>query len=193
MRAAGGLAAALGLLLLAGPAAAEKWSGIEPGVSTMTDVRARFGPPSRETRKKIEGYDTTEWIYEGPQAPVGFFRMSVDFGIVLQNQFQASTVRTLRVDPRPYVFSQPIVLDGWGEPDRIGEQDRRLVFFYQSGLVVIFDESRIHATTMLFTPPQPEPPAAGAPPAGGPAPPPPAATSPAAPAPPPAASPPPRR
>jgi hypothetical protein len=175
-------------LLLAGtvPAAAETWAGVEPGVSTVSHVRARFGPPSRELRKKVDGFDTTEWIYEGNQAPAGFYRMSVEFGLVVQGVFSAGTVRVLRVDPKPHIFNQATVIAGWGSPDAFSEEGDRLSYFYRSGLVVIFDPSKMHAATMLFTPPQPAPAGAtpGAPAPGG------SAPGPSAPAPGPA---PPRR
>ena len=53
-------------------AAALDWGGIEPGVTTAEQVRERYGPPTKETQRKGEGYDTFEWLYERRQAPVGW-------------------------------------------------------------------------------------------------------------------------
>jgi hypothetical protein len=57
--------------LLAGPAvaSAEEWGNITPGVSTIEQVRSHFGAPSKETRAKVEGYDTITWVFEEARAP----------------------------------------------------------------------------------------------------------------------------
>ena len=159
------LLATLAVGLAPGAAWAERWAGIEPGVTTMPQVRERLGPASRETRKKVDNYDTMEWVYEGQQAPAGFFRMTVEFGMLVKDTFNPALVRLVRVDPKPFIFSRPTVLDAWGPPDGIGEQGQRLAFFYKAGLIVIFDEDQVHAAVMLFTPPQADPPASGSPPA----------------------------
>jgi hypothetical protein len=46
----------------------------------MPEVSARFGAPSRQTHAKVEGYDTTEWVYEDTRAPDGIRKMIVNFG-----------------------------------------------------------------------------------------------------------------
>jgi hypothetical protein len=68
--------------LLVGPAGAgaEEWGGIEPGVTTIEQVRARYGAPSKETRAKVEGHDTIQWIFEDARAPGGVQRLTVDYG-----------------------------------------------------------------------------------------------------------------
>ncbi|MGH7302891.1 MAG: hypothetical protein ACRELZ_06345, partial [Candidatus Rokuibacteriota bacterium] len=74
---------ALGLvLLLAAGAAAAEWGQIKPGATTQPEVRSRYGAPTRETPQKIEGYDSLQWTYEGPQAPSGIARMVIDFGLL---------------------------------------------------------------------------------------------------------------
>jgi hypothetical protein len=145
------------ILALARPGTAAEWNGIEPGLTNAETIRARFGSPSKETKQKVEGYDTFEWIYEGDRAPAGFHRMSVEFGILLPAGYSPSTVRVLRLDPKRFIFTKDLVVAGWGEPDRAGTENGRDVFFYRSGLVVTFDEQGVMATTMFFTVKQPDP------------------------------------
>jgi hypothetical protein len=64
------------LLVLGSPAQGSEWGGIEPGVSTIETVRAHYGDPTKETHAKVEGYDTTQWIYEGTKAPEGIITIS---------------------------------------------------------------------------------------------------------------------
>jgi hypothetical protein len=141
---------------LAAPACATEWGGIDPGVSTKDQVRQRYGAPTREVPKKVEGYDTAEWIYEAGKAPSGLIRMTVEFGVLLPDkQYKPYVVRILRLDPKPLVFPKPTLFDGWGPPDVEGRQNERLVYIYRAGLVVVFDSDGIAAATMYFTPPQP--------------------------------------
>ena len=67
-------------LAFAPPGWAEEWGGIEPGVTTIEQVRARYGAPSKESRAKVDAYDTIQWVYEGPRAPGGIQKMVVDYG-----------------------------------------------------------------------------------------------------------------
>jgi len=154
-------AIALGMLAmgaLAAPARATEWGGIEPGVSGKEEVRKRYGPATRESTKKVEGYDTTEWIYEGNRAPAGLIRMTVEFGLLAPDkQYKPDVVRILRLDPKPLIFPKPTIIDGWGPPDLEGKQNDRDMHVYRDGLVVIFDADGIAAATMFFTPPQPAP------------------------------------
>ena len=175
------IAAALGVIVLAGTlalvreAVAADWNGIEPGVTTSEAVRARFGPPSKESKQKVDGYDTFEWVYEGERAPGGFHKMTLEFGILLSKGYSPNTVRVLRLDPRRFIFTKDMVVSGWGEPDRATTEDGRDIFFFGSGLVVTFDDQGVMATSMFFTVKQPElapastgpapaPPRSGAPP-----------------------------
>jgi hypothetical protein len=166
-------AVAAGLLLagaaLARPAAAAVWNGVEPGVTNAETMRSRFGPPSKETKQKVDGHDTLEWTYEGDRAPAGFHRMVVEFGILLPAGYSPTTVRVLRLDPKRFIFTKDLVVAGWGEPDRAGTQNNRDIFLYYSGLLVTFDEQGVMATTMFFTVKQPDPASAPARP-GSPAP-----------------------
>ena len=151
-------AAALALLLaLASPVAASEWREIKPGGSTMTDVRARFGAPSRETAQKIEGYDTMQWVYEGPRAPVGMIKVTVDFGLKTSTAYNKETVRSFTLEPKHDVFNRQLVLYGWGPPDRLGKQGETEFFLYREGLLVYFDKTGDQAVSMTFTPPQPLP------------------------------------
>lgn len=154
--------------LRAAPAGAADWGGIEPGVTTMAQVRERYGAPTRETPRKLEGYDTVEWLYESAQAPVGFIRMTVDFGVLLGAEYKASVVRVFRLDPKPLIFARNTVIEGWGRPDAVGDDSGREVYFYLSGLLVTFEPSGVSAVSMYFTPPQPKMPEAGSAPAGPP-------------------------
>jgi len=154
---------ALGLVaLLALPAAASDWGEIKPAISTQSEVRARYGVPTRETAQKIESYDTVQWVYEGPQAPAGIAKMIVDFGILTPAGYKKDVVRTFRLEPHPDIFNRKLVVDGWGPPSRVGKEGQSEFYFYEQGLLVYFSgkESQ-EAIVMIFTPPQKPAPAAG--------------------------------
>jgi len=161
-------------LALALPAAAgaASWGGIEPGDTTLEQVRERYGAPSKETKQKVENYDTTTWIYEGPKAPGGINRMVVDFGILKPDGFKPNVVRVFVLEPKPSIFAVQTVIDGWGLPSAAGDQGGYPTMLYEAGLVVVFDKQTLWADSMTFTLPQPlpQPPTAG-PPARAPAPP----------------------
>ncbi len=154
VRRAGTSAALAVLLLLPTLAAAAGYGGIEPGSTTQERVRELYGQPTTATAKKIEGYETTEWVYDGPRAPRGFTRMVVDFGLLAPDGFKPLVVRTLRLEPKRMIFPKPTVLDGWGIPDQMGQQGKQDVFLYEKGLVVTFDDSGTSAISMLFMVPQ---------------------------------------
>ena len=99
MRLTGVLTLVLGLsLTVPGWSWASSWGGLEPGVTTQAQVRERYGAPSKETKQKVEGYDTTTWVYEGNKAPVGMARMTVDLGILKPDGFKPDL--RARVRPR---------------------------------------------------------------------------------------------
>jgi hypothetical protein len=154
--------------LLVGPAGlpAEEWGGIEPGRTTVDQVRARYGAPSKETRAKEQGYDTMQWVFEGAGAPGGIQRLIVDFGLLSPQGFQPTVVRAFRLEPKPKIFGKNTVAQAWGPPDAIGAQNEQETFFYRSGLVVIFTKDGTDTELMTFTPPQPDaPPPTGSAPA----------------------------
>ena len=163
-------------------AAAAGWNGIEPGVTSTDMVLARYGPPSKEVKQRVDNFDTVEWIYEGERAPRGFHKMVVEFGILLPSGYSPHTLRVLRLDPHRFIFTKDMVVSGWGEPDRATTENDRDIFFYTSGLVVTFDADGVMATNMYFTVKQPAP-ASGAPAPTGPAAPAPAPARPAPPSP----------
>ena len=150
------LVAAVALAMAAvAPAFAAEWGSIVPGTSTTESVRARFGQPTRQATQKVDGYDTTEWLYEGERAPRGLQRLVVDFGLLTGAGYRANVVRTMRLEPVPGVFTRDTVLIGWGTPQRAGKDGETPVFFYQDGLIVYFDKEGWVAARLLFTPPQP--------------------------------------
>lgn len=159
------LVTAFVVLVVAGGLAAlahgAQWDTIAPGQTTQEAVRARFGAPTRATSQKIEGYDSLQWLYEGAQAPRGFTRATIDFGVLTPSGYRADVVRVMRLEPRPGVFTRTTVLQGWGAPERLGKEKEADVFFYESGLLVYFAKDGWLAETMIFTPPQQ--PAAAAP------------------------------
>lgn len=147
------------LILLLWPTAAsgEEWMGMVPGKSDKAAVRATFGPPSREVAKKEEGYDTTEWLYEGARAPAGATKLLVQFGLLRDRTFRADVVRALTYFPKPNIFPAPLILEGWGPPDKRGtDSTGRTVFFYRRGLIVTLDQEGRETLEMLFTIEQPE-------------------------------------
>jgi hypothetical protein len=149
---------ALGLVALAGPAAAADWGQIKPGTSTQAEVRSRYGAPTRETPQKIENYDTLQWAYEGAQAPRGIVRMIVDFGLLTPAGYKKDVVRTFRLEPQHDIFNRKLVLDGWGPPSRVGKEGENEFFLYEEGLLVYFGKDANAVTVMIFTPPQKLPP-----------------------------------
>ena len=160
MRLLGALALAV---LAATPVAASDWGQIKPAVTTQQDVRARYGAPTKDASQKIEGYDSAQWVYEGSQAPTGIVKMIVDFGILTRSGYQKEVVRTFRLEPKHDIFNRKLVLDGWGEPSRVGKEGDLEFFLYEEGLLVYFGKDTKEVTVMIFTPPQPLPPAAAPP------------------------------
>ena len=142
------------------PASAEEWGAIEPGVTTLDEVRARYGAPSKETHAKVEGYDTSQWVYEGARAPSGMLRMTIDYGLLTPQGYKQTVVRVIRLEPKPKIFGRNTVAQAFGEPDGISTQNEQESYFYQSGLVVTFDKAGEDAVLLNFTPPQPDTPAA---------------------------------
>ncbi len=141
--------------LVAGSAAGSEWGAIAPATSTMETVRAQYGGPTRTETVKIETYDTTSWIYEGAEAPTGMTRMVVDFGLLQAGGFRRDLVRSFRLEPHPGVFTRDTILTGWGRPTGVSTDPGGDSFFYEEGLVVIFDTEAWSAVSMVFTPPQP--------------------------------------
>jgi hypothetical protein len=142
------------ILALAAVVPAAEWGAITPGESVQETVRARYGAPTRMASQKIEGYDSPQWVYEGAQAPRGFTRAVFDFGILTPKGYRAELVRTIRLEPRPGIFTRTTVLNGWGVPTRVGRDKDADVFFYADGLLVYFNKEGWIAETMIFTPPQ---------------------------------------
>jgi hypothetical protein len=157
--------ALIGLVLAAAPwVAATDWGLIDPGTTTMDAVRARYGAPTRTSQQKVEGYDVTQWIYEGAQAPAGISRMTVDFGLLTEGSFRAQVVRSMLLQPKPGVFNRDTILRGWGPPAGVGRQGDAPAYMYAEGLFVYFAPDEYAVTSMLFTPRQAIPAAPGPPP-----------------------------
>ena len=152
------------LLAIAGigsPAPAEEWGGIEPGVTSLEAVRSRYGAPTKETRAKVEGYDTTQWVYEQAQAPGGIQRMTIDYGLLTPQGYKPTVVRLIRLEPKSMVFGRSTVMQAFGVPDGTSTQNDQEIFFYKSGLLITFNKDGDEAIVLNFTPPQPDqPPAA---------------------------------
>ncbi len=149
--------ASLGLLALAASALAAEWGTIVPGKSTTASIRAQYGQPTKSQTQKVEGYDATQWVYEGAQAPTGLHRLTVDFGLLTAGGYKHDVVRSFRLDPKPGVFNRKLVLDGWGTPTKIGRDGEFEIFLYEDGLLVYFDKEGQAVQAMVFTPPQPLP------------------------------------
>ena len=143
------------LALFAFGAAAAGWGTITPGESTTAGVKTEHGEPSKVTKTKAEGYDTTEWTYEGDRAPVGMTRMVVEFGLLTRQGYQPDVVRSFRLEPKAGVFYRDQVIVGWGKPEKGGIQDGVPFMMYNSGLVVYFDKDILNAVSMWFTRPLP--------------------------------------
>jgi hypothetical protein len=146
------------LVAAAGAAVAAEWGLIRPGNSTMDSVREQYGAPTRMVREKIEGYETENWVYEGPRAPTGILRLTVEFGLVQSDKFRREVVRAFRLEPRPGTFNRGVISNGWGFPDRMGREGDEDLFLYKDGLLVYFDKEGWNARLMVFTVPQPRDP-----------------------------------
>ena len=145
------------LVFLAVPlvAGAAEWGSIVPGETTQEVVRARYGEPTRRAAQKIDGYDTTEWVYDGARAPRGIRRLVLEFGLLTAAGYRPDVVRVLRLEPAPGMFTRALIERGWGVPNRVGKDRDTPVYFYESGLVVLFDTEGWMAVSMVFTLPQP--------------------------------------
>lgn len=152
------------LLALPPLASAADWGGIEAGVTTIEQVRERYGAPSKETRAKVEGYDTVQWVYEGPRAPAGLVRMIVDFGLLTPAGYKPNVVRVLGLEPKRHIFAREAIINGWGVPDGINTEGGRTTFFYKIGLLVTFGKDSDNAVEMKFTVAQPDTPPPPTPP-----------------------------
>jgi len=86
--------------------------------------------------------------------------MTVDYGLLTPQGFKQTAVRVLRLEPKPKIFGRNTVIQGFGVPDGISDQDGQDTFFYKSGLLVTFDKTGSEAVLLNFTLPQPDAPAA---------------------------------
>jgi hypothetical protein len=145
-------------LLTATPSFAAEWGLVQPGVSTTTTVRERYGAPTRVERQKVEAYDTETWVYEGDRAPTGIIRMSVDFGLLKDATYRPEVVRALRLEPHGSTFNRGVVGNGWGFPDGGGREGNEEFFVYKDGLLVYFMPDGWNVRLMVFTLPQPRDP-----------------------------------
>ena len=132
-----------------------EWGAIVPTQSTIESVRGRYGEPTKRSTVKVDGYDTTEWVYEGDRAPGGLRRLVVSFGFLTPQGFRPEIVRTFRLYPLPGIFTQRTVVLGWGEPSGVGREGGEPALFYMEGLIVVFEADGWKVKEMIFTPPQP--------------------------------------
>lgn len=144
------------VLLATAPALAAEWGAIAPGKSTLESVRATYGQPTRQNTQKVDGYDTTEWLYEGDHVPRGLKQLAIEFGLLTPAGYRPEVVRALRLEPLPGVFTRKTILLGWGAPQRVGQEGDSALFFYEDGLIVFFDKDGSNVARLLFTPPQPK-------------------------------------
>lgn len=144
------VAVALAALALIGAAPAADWANIRPGQTVQNDVRQQFGQPTRVTSQKLEGYDTTQWRYEGDQAPRGMLRVTIDFGLLTPQGYKAEVVRSMLLEPRPGIFNRATIVSGWGVPDAVEKEGATPVFKYLGGLFVYFDKEGWLAERLFF-------------------------------------------
>lgn len=163
MRRFAALALVVALLATAPNVRAEQWGAMVPGESTMAAVRALRGAPTRTAIEKVDGYDTTQWVYEAAQAPAGITRLTIDFGLRTASGYHAEVVRSFKLEPRPGVFDRNWVVQGWGPPAGVGRDGEVDFTFYKEGLFVYFAKDDFQVASMVFTPPQ-LPPAPAEPP-----------------------------
>jgi len=139
-------------------AQALEWGMIDPGRSTMDEVRRHYGEPTSTSTEKEESYTTTRWVYEGDKAPSGMTRMVVDFGLLEPGGYRPQVVRSLLLHPKPGAFNRSVVMQGWGMPTAAGAQSGSPAYMYEEGLFISFDPDGWEVSSMLFTPRQKIPP-----------------------------------
>ena len=150
------LALLLALAMVAVPAAASDWGGHRARRHHVDPVRESAWQPSKETRPRIEGYDTLQWVYEGDRAPAGIARMTVDFGFLTAGGYKPNLVRLLTLEPKPFRFGKNTVIQGWGVPDAIADnKDGTSTLIWKDGLLVHFDKEGKDSMSMIFSGPQP--------------------------------------
>ena len=147
--------AVLAVALTATASRAADWGGITPGTTTKDGVRSLYGEPTTTTNKKLEGYDVSDWVYERGRTPAGVIRMVIEFGLLAGSGFKPDVARTLRVEPAPGVFTRRDVISGWGLPYAAGREGDTPEFYYEEGLLVLFDKEAWNVERLLFTLPQP--------------------------------------
>lgn len=145
---------ALGVFALVCAVDAADWGAIVPGESTIETVRARYGEPTTRRSEKVEGYDTTDWIYEGPGAPRGLRRLTVSFGLLTPAGFRPDVVRVFRLEPVAGLFTDRIVRSAWGPPSATGQEGGWPAMLYDQGLIVVFEKDGEVVREMIFTLPQ---------------------------------------
>ena len=148
------LALLLGLVFVASVAHAAEWDTVRPGDSTQEAVRAQFGQPTKVTSRKVDGYDSPQWLYEGAQSPRGVAKLTIDFGLLTPQGYKPQIVRVMELLPKPGVFTRQTISLGWGVPQGIKTEDGIESVLYQDGLIVRFDKDGWLVTSMVFTPPQ---------------------------------------
>lgn len=138
---------------------ADGWGGLVPGSSVQKEVRDLYGPPSKETKGQEEGYATVEWTYEGGKTPEGLTRVVIAFGLLTPKGYRPEVVRSITIYPKPRIYTVEGILQGWGEPDRLGTEagSDKVIFFYKSGFLARLDTSRAFAEYLLYTVEQPIP------------------------------------
>lgn len=160
----GALGLVLGALVPSGAVHGAEWGLVDPGRTTMNEVRAHHGAPTRTTTQKVDGYDAARWVYDGARAPAGMVSMTVDFGLLSEGRYRGDVVRSLLLVPRPGVFTKAQIVAGWGQPTGAGLQAGVPAYMYEEGLFVHFDGAGEQARSLLFTPRQRIPPPTDAPP-----------------------------
>ena len=148
------LALVFGLALVASVAHAAEWDTIRPGESTQDAVRAQLGQPTKVTSRKVDGYDSPQWLYEGAQSPRGVAKLTIDFGLLTPQGYKPQIVRVMELLPKPGVFTRQTITFGWGVPQGMKTEDGIESVFYQAGLIVRFDKDGWVVTSLVFTPPQ---------------------------------------
>ena len=138
-----------------GAAYAAEWGSITPGTSTKGEVRALYREPTRAVNRTVEGYDVTDWIYERDRAPGGIVRLTIEFGLLVGSGFKPDVVRTFRLEPAPGVFTRRSIISGWGLPYAAGREGETPEFYYEEGLLVLFNKDGWNVEQLVFTPPQP--------------------------------------
>ena len=131
-------------LALPAPALARAWQGITPGVTTQSEVAARFGEPS--TKGKLGG--KTALVYKGDQAIAGTRQAQFLIG-------DDGVVSEINVFPAAQLDKDSVAGTYGKDPQKTFTDDFRPVWIYRPIGVMVFFGKEGQVEAIRFKAPEP--------------------------------------